>query len=386
MSSSRDPRPLRLRFTLLLVSILLLPAILQAAPDDEKKDGPRRLLYVAQPGIRDYVRFGGHGIIVYDIDDGHRFIKRIPMGGKTKEGKPVNVKGVCAHAGTARIYVSTWYHLIAIDLLTDQQLWERTYEKGCDRMSITPDGKWIFLPSLEKDIWNVVRASEGDVVETIRPDSRAHNTIVGLDGQWAYLAGLGSPHLTVASVEKQAAVRTVGPFSHSIRPFTINGSQTLCFVNVNQLLGFEVGDLVTGKPLHRVEVEGFEMGPVKRHGCPSHGIGLTPDEKELWVVDGHNEHVHIFDATVMPPKQKKSIRLREQPGWVTFTIAGDLGYPSTGEVIDVKTHEIVHRLFDEEGRMMMSEKMLEIQFEDGRPVRTGDQFGLGRVTETSKKN
>jgi len=54
-------------------------------------------------------------------------------------------------------------------------------------------------------------------------------------------------------------------------------------VNVNELLGFEVGDLKTGKMLHRVEIAGFEKGPVKRHGCPSHGIGLTPDEKELWV-------------------------------------------------------------------------------------------------------
>ena len=53
--------------------------------------------------------------------------------------------------------------------------------------------------------------------------------------------------------------------------------QTLCYVNVNDLLGFEIGDLKTGKMLHRIEVRGFEKGPVLRHGCPSHGIGLTPD-------------------------------------------------------------------------------------------------------------
>ena len=55
---------------------------------------------------------------------------------------------------------------------------------------------------------------------------------------------------------------------------------------MNALLGFEIGDLQTGKVLHRVEVQGFEKGAVKRHGCPSHGIGMTPDEKELWVCDG----------------------------------------------------------------------------------------------------
>ena len=97
----------------------------------------------------------------------------------------------------------------------------------------------------------------------------------------------------------------------------------------------------TGKMLHRVEVTGFEKGPVKRHGCPSHGVGLTPDEKELWLADGHNERVHIFDATVMPPKQVASIKLRDQPGWVTFSIDGRYAYPSTGEVIDTKTRQIV---------------------------------------------
>ena len=60
--------------------------------------------------------------------------------------------------------------------------------------------------------------------------------------------------------------------------------------------------------------ESVDVGPVKRHGCPSHGIGLTPDEKELWVADAANQRVHIFDATVMPPRQVASITLRDEPG------------------------------------------------------------------------
>ena len=53
--------------------------------------------------------------------------------------------------------------------------------------------------------------------------------------------------------------------------FTVNGKATLCFVNVNELLGFEVGDLTTGKKLHRVVIEGFATGKPKRHGCPFWG-------------------------------------------------------------------------------------------------------------------
>jgi DNA-binding beta-propeller fold protein YncE len=184
------------------------------------------------------------------------------------------------------------------------------------------------------------------------------------------LAGLKSPILRVADTRKHELVREIGPFGNVVRPFTVNGSETLCYVNVNDLLGFEIGDLRTGKVLHRVEIEGFQKGPVKRHGCPSHGIALTPDEKQLWVADAANSRVHIFNNTVMPPTQLDSIALRDEPGWITFSIDGRYAYPSSGEVIETKTRNIVAKLTDEKG-------LLEIDFEGPRPVRAGNQFGLG---------
>jgi hypothetical protein len=145
------------------------------------------------------------------------------------------------------------------------------------------------------------------------------------------------------------------------------------------LLGFEVGDLDSGKMIHRVEVEGFQKGAAKRHGCPSHGIGLTPDEKELWLTDAANRRLHIFDATAMPPKQIASLELRDEPGWITFSIDGRYAYPSSGEVIETATRRVVTGLKDEHGQEVQSEKLLEIDFVGDQPSRTGDQFGLGRV-------
>jgi DNA-binding beta-propeller fold protein YncE len=267
---------------------------------------------------------------------------------------------------------------MCFDLVSEKILWEKRYEGGCDRMSISPDGKVIYLPSLEKEHWHVVDGMSGEVLAKIVPNSGAHNTVFGPDGREVYLAGLRSPLLTIADTTTHQAARTVGPFSAPIRPFTVNGDQTLCFVNVNELLGFEVGDLKDGRMLHRVEVAGFKQGVVKRHGCPSHGIGLTPDGRELWVSDAANQRMHVFDATVMPPRQKVSIEVRDQPGWITFGLDGHYAYPSTGDVIEVATHKIVTGLKDENGRDLQSEKMIEIDFADGKPVRSGNQFGLSR--------
>lgn len=360
----------------LLGTLLVLAGLAPHAVGQEE----RRLLYVATPGIRNYLEYGGHGLLVFDIDDGHKFLRRIPLAGldpKTK--KPVNVKGIAASAATKRVYVTTTQTMTCLDLVTESILWEKPYEGGCDRMAIAPDGKTIYVPSFEKAHWNVVDALSGDVIARITPNSGAHNTVYGLDGSHVYLAGLRSPLLTIADTSTHTASRTVGPFAHSIRPFTVNGSQTLAFVTINELLGFEIGDITTGKKLYRVEVPGFERGAVKRHGCPSHGIGLTPDEKEVWVVDAHNEHVHVFDATRMPPVLKQSIKLRDEPGWITFTIKGDLAYPSTGDVINTATKRIVAHLTDEHGTAVQSEKMLEIDVQGREPKRNGDQFGVGRA-------
>jgi hypothetical protein len=48
-------------------------------------------------------------------------------------------------------------------------------------------------------------------------------------------------------------------------------------------------------------------------------------------------------------------------------------------VIDPGTKKIVARLKDEQGRDVQSEKVIEIQWVNGSPVRNGDQFGVGRA-------
>jgi DNA-binding beta-propeller fold protein YncE len=340
--------------------------------------GERHFLYVAEPGIRNYVEHGGVGILVFDRDAGYRFVKRIPTFEVPPGEKPENVKGIAASASTGRVYVTTTKRMAAFDLLTDKLLWNRTYEGGCDRMAISPDGRILYVPSFEGPHWHAIDALTGDVLAKIVTDSGAHNTVYGPDGERVYLAGLKSPLLFVADPRTHTVVSRIGPFGQVIRPFTVNGAQTLAFVNVNDLLGFEVGDLKTGKMLHRVEVTGYQKGPVKRHGCPSHGVGLTPDEKELWLADSANERLHVFDATAMPPKQVTSVKLRDQPGWVTFSLDGRHAYPSTGEVVDTATKRVIAALSDETGRQVQSEKLVEIVFADGKPVRAGDQFGIGR--------
>jgi hypothetical protein len=199
-----------------------------------------------------------------------------------------------------------------------------------------------------------------------------------LSGDHVYLDDIASPWLKIADTKTNTIVDKVGPFGNFIRPFTVNGKETRVFVTVDGLLGFEAGDLKTGKKLATVLVEGWTTGPVRRHGCPSHGIGLTPDEKEIWLCDGFNMRLHVFSA-VEPYRQLTTIPLQDMPGWVTFSLNGKYAYPSSGEVIDVKTRKVLTTLKDEFNNSVGSEKLVEVDFNNGKAVGAGDQFGIGRV-------
>lgn len=357
-----------------LLSLITLVLLFSAAGQAQQ-----RYLYVATPGIRDYLGYGGHGILVFDINDNHRFVKRIPTRGLHPNGKPSNVKGIAVSIPLNSVYVSTLESLQRIDLRTDSVLWEKPFEGGCDRMAISPDGLTMYLPSLENTFWNVVDCKTGDMVRKIPVYKRAHNTIYGRTGDIVYLDDIGSPWLFIADARKHELARKVGPFANNIRPFTIDGKENRVYVTVDSLLGFEVGDLKAGTKIAHVEVEGWQPGPVRRHGDPSHGIGLTPDEKELWLCDGHNMRLHVFSAEP-PYQQLTTIPLQDMPGWITFSIDGRYAYPSSGEVIDVKTRKILLTLKDESNNNVASEKMVEIQFDGKKPVRAGNQFGIGGIT------
>lgn len=367
-----------MRIKLSVFALLLLSGQVVAATTPSQSPARQHLLYVAVPGIRDYPRYGGTGILVFDIDHEHRFVRRIPVPALGDDKHAQAAKGICASASTGRLYVSTPLSLSCLELASEKVLWQKMYDSGCDRMSISPDGRTIFQPTLEGKYWHVIDADNGNEIAKITTGSGSHNTVCGSDGRHVYLAGLHSPILSIANARTYKIESTVGPFAAPIRPFTVDGRGTRCYVCVDGLLGFEAGDLLTGKKRCRVEVEGFKPGATLRHGCPSHGIGLTPDEKELWVTDAHNSRLHVFDNTAMPPKQIASIALRDQPGWVTFSIDGRFAYPSTGEVIDTKTRKIVTALKDENGQDVQSEKLMEIDFAGGKAVQAGDQFGIGR--------
>jgi DNA-binding beta-propeller fold protein YncE len=350
------------------------------------------------PGLHHYEYvFPDRGIDVYDIDDGHRLVARWSVPDAHA------LRGVVASPRTGRLYFSVGGNggesgsgaLVAYDLLHNRVLWKRNFPTGTDSPAITPDGRKLYLPIGERtmdDVWYVIDARSGEVTKEIHAGPGPHNTIVAPDGKRVYLGPRNSRFLYVASTRTDRIVRKIGPLLPGVRPFTIDAAQRFAYTTATGVLGFQVSSIQTGRVLYTVPVRGFPGG--RSLGTPSHGISLTPDGREVDVIDVPSSYVHAFDVTGVPgaaPRRVADIRLQhpmiglESPcggdcgraGWLQHSLDGRYLYVGDcGDVIDMRTHRVAAFL----PALRNSRYLLELDWRGGVPLRTSTRSGIGRLT------
>ncbi len=332
------------------------------------KPPAERLLYVADD--QGWVH-------IYDINNNHKLLRKFELPGTGE------FKGICADPVRGKLYLSSYVNdqLVCVDLKTEKVDWTLYIPGYPDSPAITPDGKFIYMPKRYSRFWDVVDTDSRKVVESIEiPYGNPHNTWCSKDGKIMYLAALGNENLYVADTRTHKIISTIGPFEPNaddpwgwtqrkhngpkgIRPFAISADDRYAYVNVDGILGYEIGDVKSGKKIARVDVKGFEKLR-GNHLTTSHGVNITPDQKEIWVSNDAGPYIHVFDCTVTPHKQIADIKLNHRNGWITFGVDGKYAYASSGDVIDTKTKKIVATVVE-------SEKLLEIDFENGKAIRVG---------------
>src|SRR5260370_20091430 len=252
-------------------------------------------------------------------------------------------------------------------------------------MAITPDGKTMYMPSGELSSdgrWYIVDTGTGNERGVMNAGTGPHNTLVSRNGKHVYMGGRHSHYLEVADTTTNQIIQKIGPvLGNGVRPFTINGQETLAYISTTGFLGFQVGDIATGKILYTVPIEVFSWNG-KGASDPSHGLSLSPNEKELYVLDWPNNAVHVFDVSLVPasaPKQVATIPLmhsmqhNEQPcaydcladGWLQHSGDGRFVYVGdAGVMIDPATRKVVPFL----PPLYNSRKMIEIDSQTATPL------------------
>jgi hypothetical protein len=181
----------------------------------------------------------------------------------------------------------------------------------------TPDGKWIYVPCADSQ-WHVIDGEQKRVVKTIYAGGRPHNTVVSPDGKRMYLSPMGYPHaVTVVDIEADHKLIGEIPFKDVTRPPAITRDERLFLQNIDNMLGFQVASIADRRVVKTIE----HFIPEQRRGewSRSHGLGIRPDQQEIWSCNVEHHLVHIHEATSGEYREIARLTLPGPVYWLSFS-------------------------------------------------------------------
>jgi len=310
-------------------------------------------------------------------------------------------------AGTARIYVtnSAGDSVDVVDASTNKVV---QVIKGIEvphGVNFSPDGKWVYISNESEQVLVIVDQKSGTiankvplsghpnniavtkdgrfvlvciasapgaldivdpkavkVVKTIPTRGGLHNVYITPDQKYAVAGSVAAKRMTVFDLQSQTVAWEMD-FDGGVRPMTIeknpDGSTSRIFVQLSNLNGFAVVDFAKHQEVARIKVPDGPYGKAEgRLGTPSHGIGVAPDGKTLWVnsvlanaiFEYSLPDLKLIGHTALPEvKNLGGASSGSVPEWITFTPDGRIVYVSNSadrsvSAIDTETLKQVARI------------------------------------------
>ena len=197
---------------------------------------------------------------------------------------------------------------------------------------------------------DVIDTATLTLTKSIPVNGRLHNVYVTPDGKYVITGSIRSRIITVIDLATDQIAWEL-KLDKGIRPMAIeagaDGATRRIFVQLSDFNGFAVVDFAERKEVARIELPKttteFATDP-GRATSPSHGIGVTPDGKTLWVTSIPNNAVFAYaldDLRLIGQVALPDLRLAGRgpiaavPNWVTFTPDGKTIYVSTAALRSV---------------------------------------------------
>ncbi len=269
--------------------------------------------------------------------------------------------GIAAPGSHKLLYVATEgeeHGVTVVDPFNDKAIEKYSvFGKRPNEIDITSDGRYLYLPARGECHYEVFDTVKELPITRIPVDGYPHNVVVSPDDRFMYLSAYDRGSLSAENARKAGECPTlnkkiyvVDVKTHEVaatidtleapRPIAVSPDGKRLYANTDNLMGFVTLDLENRKLLYRSEyvLTDDESATPSR----SHGIGATPDNKEVWSTNINHGFVHVFDVTADPPKQIAKLETGRTPLWLTMTPDGSTVYiantaDDTISVFDAKT-------------------------------------------------
>src|SRR5215472_8585756 len=238
----------------------------------------------AVSGVRTYVT-NSAGNTIEVIDTAINKVVHVIQGIELPHGVNFSPDG-------ARVYVSNESESVldVLDRKSGEILRKVPLTGRPNNIAVTKDGRQVLVGIRSNPgVVDVIDTTSLQRVKSIPVDGSVHNVYVTPDGRYAVSGSIENKAATVIDLQTEQSIWEV-KFESGVRPMAFernpDGSTARMFVQLSGFHGFAVVDFAKRAEVGRVKLPdqpgGFGVAE-GRMGTPSHGIGVTPDGKSLWV-------------------------------------------------------------------------------------------------------
>ena len=211
------------------------------------------------------------------------------------------------------------HRLLVIDSANDQILQSIKLSGLPNQCAVTPDGKIVGVPIRGGDSVDIVDVTAGRIVKTL-PVKAPHNCYNAQRHDHLWVTSMGDHKVYLIDLKTLSYVAEI-PVGGIPRPLAVTRDEKTLYCQLSDLHGFVVADVPGRKVIAKVELPPLPPDvkfPVAN--TPSHGLELTPDQKELWATSCGTDTVYVYDTAAK--KIVGKVGTGKGPAWLTFSPDG----------------------------------------------------------------
>lgn len=256
--------------------------------------------------------------------------------------------GLCAPADGRRLFttIESERNLKIIDTATGKITATIPVTGKPNECAATPDGRYVGVPIRDGDAVDIVDTAAKKVVKTL-PVKMPHNCFNSGSNSDLYVSSMGSNEIDVIDLKKMDYSARI-PVGGIPRPYAVAADEKRLYTALTNLHGFAIADIPARKVIERVE-----LPPAPPLNCPlevntpTHGLALTPDDKQLWVTSLADGGVYVWDVATR--KTSPMVKVGKCPNWISVSPDGKYVAVSNSDdndtsILDAHTHRELARV------------------------------------------
>ena len=202
-----------------------------------------------------------------------------------------------------------------------------------NNIAVAKDGRIVVGIARGQGALDIVDPAQLKVTTTILVNGRLHNVYVTPDSKYVITGSIPGKIITVIDLAAEKIDWEL-KLDLGVRPMAIeanpDGSTKRIFVQLSDTDGFAVVDFAKREEVTRIALPDLYTGielDAGRAAAPSHGIGVSPDGKTLWVTSIPQNAIFAYSLADLSLVGQVALPELELPGrspggavpnWVTF--------------------------------------------------------------------